>query len=321
MKVAATAPLPRLAEHRPQRAASLGLPEDTLFLSKLPPIEGDFPPPPPALKRPVLIVHGFNGAALDFFNMRNYLASNPKNKLGSTFHAGKEDEFRASLRKQPDGRIHTITFSKPYLSYRELQAELTACLKVLNEETGGEVDVITHSMGGLATRAHLDQGNDGIDKLIMIAPPNRGSLEADLALAADRLKLYSHYIPEAKDALRDLTLDEEFLGQQNNPYLSGLNQRWAEQSAKVQVTIIAGLGIPTPDWNWKLFSQGDGMVTANSTYMPGARFAVTDVEQPAGIEREGDSGNRLFTFKYNHGSLVSDPTIQQFVGQVLGEQV
>lgn len=298
-----TPPLPDL-----KRAKEASLPEDTVFLDNLPPIQGDFPPPPQDLDRPVLMVTGFNGKPADWFTLKSYLGSNPDNGFGATYEAGKPEEFRQAIRANPDAKVFSIRFSAPHKSYRELAKELTEAVEILNQETGQEIDVVAHSMGGLVARSHLDNGHDGIRKLVMVATPNHGSLEADLALATDRLGVYKHYDEEAQQALLDLSLDTTFLKRQNNPILHGLNERWPQQRAKVEPTIIAGLGIPTPDYNWKLNSDGDGMVTARSAYLPQAEFVVSP---SAKIE------DRLFRFEYNHGGVLTHARVLQFVGHVL----
>ncbi len=295
----------------PSLARQRHLPERTVFLEaehSLPQVGPDFPEPPGDLDRPVLLTHGFNGKAIEWFGLKNFLSTNPHNEFGAVFQKGKEEEFRQAIRANPDAKIFAMNFDKPYRSYRDEVQEFTEAVKILNEETGGEIDVVAHSRGGLVARTHLDQGHDGIRKLVQIATPNHGALEADLALASDKLGVYKHYEDAAHQTLKDLSLDTTWLGMPNNPYLHALNERWPEQSAKVETTIIAGLGIPTPDYNWKLHSDGDGMVTARSAYLPGAAFAVADA--PA-------TEDRLFSFKYNHKSVMEHPRIVQYVGNVL----
>lgn len=294
----------------PTRAQKLRLPEKTVFLNgdSLPEVGPDFPAPPNDLDRPVLLAHGFNASAIEWFGMKNYLCTNPDNEFGAVYSHDKQDEFRAAVRANPDAKVFAINFSKAHISYREQAREFTRAVEILNEETGGEIDVVAHSMGGLVARTHLDQGHDGIRKLVQIATPNHGSLEADLALATDRLGVYEHYDDSALQTLRDLSLDTTWLGLPNNPHLHGLNERWPEQSAKVETTIVAGLGIPTPDYNWKFHSDGDGMVTAKSAWLPGTDFAVADAPHQK---------DRLFSFKYNHKSVMEHPRIVQYVGNVL----
>jgi hypothetical protein len=82
------------------------------------------------------------------------------------------------------------------------------------------------------------------------------------------------------------------------------------QRAKVEPTIVAGIGIPTPDWTWGLTSQGDGMVTARSAFLPGSEYVLT--QDP--VDEDLD---RVFSLKFNHGAIMSEATVMQFVGDVL----
>lgn len=293
------------------RARRLGLPEDTTFVHELPPVPGTFPPAPKALPRPVLLVHGLGQGGSYWFNLRNYLTSNPANRPGPNFQAKKEFEFVEEVRKDPGARVFSITLSDPTGSYRDLAPELTRCLEILRRETGSaEIDIVAHSMGGLVTREHLDGPEDGVNKFIMLATPNHGSLQADLALAADRLRLYRHYGEGAIKVLQDISIDDRFLGRENNPYLNGLNERWPQQKAKVDPVIITGAGIPTPDWNLGLFSTGDGLVTARSAWMPETEYYVAEVP------KRGED-DRLFSFKFNHGQIQDQPGVAHLVGEIL----
>lgn len=293
------------------RAQRLGLPEDTPFVRVLPPVAGTFPPPPGPLPRPVLLIHGLGQGGSYWFNLRNYLTSNAANRPGPDFQAKKEAEFVQEVRKDPGARVFSITLSDSMGSYRDLAPELTRCLEILRRETGSaEVDIVAHSMGGLVTREHLDGPEDGVNKFIMLATPNHGSLQADLALAADRLRIYRHYGDGATKVLQDISIDDRFLGKENNPYLNGLNERWPQQKAKVDPVIITGAGIPTPDWNLGLFSTGDGLVTARSAWMPDTEYYVAEVPRR-------DSDDRIFSFKFNHGQIQDQPGVAQLVGELL----
>lgn len=292
------------------RARRLGLPDDTAFVQELPPVPGTFPAPPPALRRPVVLVHGVGQQGGYWFNLRNYLASNPANRPGPNFKASEEAEFVRQVRRDPSARVFTISLSEPMGSYRDLAPELTRCLEVIRRETGAaEVDIVAHSMGGLVTREHLDGPDDGVNKFIMLATPNHGSLEADIALATDQLRLYRHYPGGATKVLQDISIDEQFLGKENNPHLHGLNERWAQQKAKVEPVVITGAGIPTPDWNLALFSTGDGMVTARSAWLPDTEYYVA--------EAPSKNTDRLFSLKYNHGQIQDQPAVAHLIGQLL----
>lgn len=115
---------------------------------------------------PVLLVPGWLDTARDLAALRIRLAS-----------AG-----------WPDEHVATLTFDQPTGSNRDHALEIAVAVDALLERTGvEEVDVVAHSMGGLATRWYLMTHPDApVRRVAFIASPHRGTLSAHLAWGGGR---------------------------------------------------------------------------------------------------------------------------------------
>ncbi|HAT37912.1 MAG TPA: hypothetical protein DCS75_05430 [Gemmatimonadetes bacterium] len=82
-----------------------------------------------------------------------------------------------------DDRVGTISFSDPVGSNREHAVELGLAVAAMLERTGSKkVDVLAHSMGGLAARWYiLTQPDHSIRRAVFLGTPHRGTLSAYLA--------------------------------------------------------------------------------------------------------------------------------------------
>lgn len=83
----------------------------------------------------------------------------------------------------PPGRVASMEFDDPVGSNRAHAAEVAAEARALREVTGVDrIDVVAHSMGGLAVRHHLAfGGGEGVRKVVFLATPHRGTVSAHLA--------------------------------------------------------------------------------------------------------------------------------------------
>ena len=168
-------------------------------------------------------------------------------------------------------------FSKPWQCAEDNADELAAAIEAVCRATGSPtVDLVTHSMGALDARVYLDRGGSRIGKMAMVAPPNHGSLEADLALwLRDNLNLPlypSSSDPDVREALLDLRADaspKPTLGD-GNPFLVDLNRRWQEQKSRLMdVAVMVGGGVPTVEPDGTFSVLGDGFVPWSSSTLPG----------------------------------------------------
>jgi triacylglycerol lipase len=80
------------------------------------------------------------------------------------------------------GRVHTLSFEDPVGSNRDHAREIAQAVMSLKARTGAErIDIVAHSMGGLATRYFLLNGGDAhVRRVVFLATPHQGTLTAHL---------------------------------------------------------------------------------------------------------------------------------------------
>jgi pimeloyl-ACP methyl ester carboxylesterase len=215
----------------------------------------------PRLTKPVLLVHGFNSEPGTWVNMHAWLTRSGENRDGGivTGSGGTID---------PQARVFNMQFDRPFNPLSNNAAELRQAIDRITQATGAaEVDVIGHSMGGLDTRLYLDQGNEKVDKLIMMGTPNHGSVLADLELSVRGMGM--DMVPATDDplvrqALRDCSEDRG----DNNPMLKQLNKNLPRQLSRANMLIVAGSGKPTMSSRTTVTVKGDAVVTQASATLP-----------------------------------------------------
>lgn len=84
--------------------------------------------------------------------------------------------------------VETLTFSDATGSNRDHAEEIDSLVAEVLEATGAdELDIVAHSMGGLATRWYLKTRKDApVRRVAFIASPHRGTLTAHLAWGEGR---------------------------------------------------------------------------------------------------------------------------------------
>ncbi len=171
----------------------------------------------------VIVVHGFNSSPERF------------------------EPLAAALR---EAGLASATYSYPDdQSIEESAAQLSADLKEFAKTNPQrKVFLVTHSMGGLVSRAaveqpELDPGN--VAKLIMLAPPTHGSLLAQFAFGIDAIDQFSDqamsedvtaFYASVEDGLSEARTDL----QPNSPFLRKLDA--LARNPRVQYSIFLGTG-------------------------------------------------------------------------------
>lgn len=122
---------------------------------------------------PVLLVPGWMDTGRDLSNLRARFVS-----------AG-----------WPEAWVRPVSFDEPAGSNRDHAVELDAAARSLLEESGADsLDIVAHSMGGLATRWYLSRGDPvPVRRIAFLATPHRGTLAAHLAWGTSREEM----IPES----------------------------------------------------------------------------------------------------------------------------
>jgi triacylglycerol lipase len=84
--------------------------------------------------------------------------------------------------------VTALTFAEPTGSNRDHAAEIDVAIRRILAETGApEVDIVAHSMGGLAARWYLKTRSPApVRKIVFLASPHRGTLSAHLAWGEGR---------------------------------------------------------------------------------------------------------------------------------------
>ncbi len=124
------------------------------------------PTPPVAAQVPVLLVPGWFDTGRDLAALRIRLLS-----------AG-----------WPVGDVVALTFEKPTGSNEDHAGEIADAVRALRESSGApKIDIVAHSMGGLAVRAYLrGAGANTVRRVAFLGTPHRGTYSAYLAFGDGR---------------------------------------------------------------------------------------------------------------------------------------
>lgn len=106
----------------------------------------------------------------------------------------------------PEGSVVALSFADPVGSNRDHARTLAEAITDLRASTGAEhVDVVAHSMGGLALRHYLLQvGGDEVRRVVFMATPHRGT--------------YAAYVAWGEGG-REMSPGSDFLLELNEPFL------------------------------------------------------------------------------------------------------
>lgn len=235
----------------------------------------------PRLERPVLLVHGFNGAPGNWENMRTWLTRSGENKDGGV--------IGANTAVDPNGKVFTMEFARPFNPVSNNASELRQAINHITAATGAsEIDVVAHSMGGLDTRLYLDQGDEKVKKLVMIATPNHGSVLADLELTFRELGI--PIMPPTDDPLvRQALTDCSEVRGDNNPLVAQMNKNWARQKSRAEIFLISGNGRPTLANRFTLTLRGDGVVPQKSVNLEGVPMRKIWWTDHSGVKEHPDA--------------------------------
>lgn len=269
--------------------------------------------PVPKLQRPVILVHGLAQHADTFLNLKNFLTNEPSNGFGGVYSKAHEDEFLLNLKEHSDAKVFALDLSDNLASPADVACELRRMAGLIQGFTGAkQVDVVTHSMGALVAREAMHEGKLDLDHLIMVAPPNQGAYDANMACLLEHV--YHRYPQDKMGAMQALRVEYSARGKVANAWLHELNQAWPQDSQGVDATIITGVGIPTTDRSWTMTNPGDGMVAAHRAVLDDTPiFLAEPNELPPGDPNYRDF-QQLF---YNHLQIASAPEMYAKVGEIL----
>ena len=266
---------------------------------------------PPALERPVLFLHGFNGSADSFDPLHEWLTSgaNPSNKSGGKIRPDSLGNL------DPKANLFSLNLSRPYNSIETNSAELKKTVEAICKATGSkEIDLVVHSLGGLNARDYLREPDEKVKRFVMLGTPNHGSQLANLELVFR--EKFGYPIappvddPEVREVLKQLSVDKNNRnGTPKNPYLRELNNGWEEQRKHADILLVAGAGIPTLTGTPGVTAFGDGVVTRASAKLDGIEsktsWFTTHGRIPKSAKVMENTANFLLTGK----SLTTDENL------------
>ncbi len=88
-----------------------------------------------------------------------------------------------------EGEVVAVTFRDPFGDNTTHAGEIAEAVDALLADTGADrLDIVAHSMGGLATRKYLDDpgGAARVRRVVLLATPNQGTWAAYLAFGGGR---------------------------------------------------------------------------------------------------------------------------------------
>lgn len=234
------------------------------------------------LERPFLLVPGFHTPKDRFHHLVEKLTENGAN--GGRAYFVSKGKFYAdedcTIRTTPQGkeaRVFVAVFDSTNTPPDQAAPDLAASLKAIQEFTGQpKVDVTAYSMGGLASRVYLDQGGDGIGKLMMLGTPNQGSAMSRSALGLLDLQRWGY---DTDWLLTRKPLDQSdrhalgwllpVSGGSKNPQLEDLNSRWDSQRSRTEAIRLVGSNSRFTFGRYFIPARGDGTVTGSSLRLEG----------------------------------------------------
>jgi pimeloyl-ACP methyl ester carboxylesterase len=173
--------------------------------------------------------------------------------------------------------VHSISYPSMRLSLAKLTAfiehELATCCN-----TASRLHFVTHSLGGILVRAYLaDNHPSHMGRVVMIAPPNRGSELSDLIRRSCLLRAVLGPIAPQ-------------LGTEDDSFPNRLPPPWFD------LGIIAGIDSFNPVGGLLVPNPSDGTVSVASTQLTGMADFVTVRESHTFIMRSQEVADYVIRF-------------------------
>jgi hypothetical protein len=166
--------------------------------------------------------------------------------------------------------LYTLSYRTSTASFQEAAVDLNALLNQIKTLCYADnVNIVTHSKGGLVARQYLVGGYSsvGVTKLIMTVPPNLGALEASwTAVDPTGLKLDLRNLLPVWPWTRKVPTDPFSTAKPANKELDALNRLLLPQTAVY--TIIYSNSVPSTDFT-ETDTKLKGMTVTIRTFTPG----------------------------------------------------
>jgi pimeloyl-ACP methyl ester carboxylesterase len=229
------------------------------------------------LSKPLVLVPGWHTPDDRFDHLAEKLTHDGAN--GGQAYFMKNGQFYSDSKctqtastPGPEARVFISMFNNTSEVPNQTSPQLDHNIETIKQATGADkVDAVGYSMGGLASRTYLDQGGDGMSKLIMLGTPNQGSKLADASLGLLNLKRDGYAIEWLLDRKQLSEADRTALEwlRPNNPELVSLNSRWEQQRGQLDDAKAIG---SASRWTLNEFGKpvhGNATVPGSSLALPG----------------------------------------------------
>ena len=238
-------------------------------------------PPPPVLKRPVVMITGLTMQAASYDPMAKHLASNSANGKVAVFVVadGKFHDGGVAGKVLTDAQAaKTKMFQIQYTDVKgapsDKEPQLEQAFRAIKRVTHAPLlDVVAHSAGCTDFRLYLDKRpaadkSIGINEAVFIGPASHGTFMGNVGNTVGRPI-------GVEKAGTELEI--------GSPLVKHLNDAWATQRSQVKgnVTILGISGAPTPGQGG--LSNGDGFMPVNQLAMADANTIVLKGTDPTPI--------------------------------------
>ncbi len=235
-------------------------------------------PPPPVLKRPVVMITGLTMQAASYDPLARHLASNSANGkvavfvvADGKFHDGSVGGKVLTDAQATKTKMFQIQYTDVKGAPSEKEPQLEYAFRAIKRVTQAPaLDVVAHSAGCTDFRLYLDQRpaadkSIGINEAVFIGPASHGTFMGNVGDAVGR----PIGVEKAGAEL-----------EMGSPQIKRLNDTWAGQRSQVKglVTIVGISGAPTPGQGG--LSNGDGFMPVNQLDLPNARIIVLKGSDP-----------------------------------------
>lgn len=238
-------------------------------------------PPPPTLKRPVVMITGLTMQAASYDPMAKHLAKNPANGKEAVYVAA-EGQFRQGSATGPvmtpaqvkGSKMFQIQYTNVMGAPSEKAPQIAKAMAAIQKATqAGELDVVAHSAGCTDFRLYLDSRSQTekdqvkVNQAVFIGPATRGTFMGNIGDAVGG-------VAGVEKAGQELALGSKLV--------EDLNARWEGQRGQVKGATIIGIsGAPTPGPGG--ISTGDGFMPVRDLPLPNSELVVLKGSDPTPV--------------------------------------
>ncbi|MCC6335739.1 MAG: alpha/beta hydrolase [Myxococcales bacterium] len=238
-------------------------------------------PPPPTLKRPMVMVTGLTMQAASYDPMAKHLAGNKANGPVVTyvvadgkFHLGGVNGKVLTDAEAAKAKLFQVQYTEVRGAPSDKAPQLAQAFSAIERVTQAPtMDVVAHSAGCTDFRLYLDSRTPEekaavkFNQAVLIGPATRGTFMGNVGDAVGG-------VLGVEEAGQELEIGSKLVGQ--------LNQTWDRQRAQVKAVTIVGIsGAPTMGQGG--LGDGDGFMRVKDLPLPHADTVVLRGADPSPV--------------------------------------